>query len=106
MHIGRMGTDASGWIGGAWNWGLTVSIGYATAAVDAPHRHERTTEIYLVAAGSSIAVVDGVEIEIEAGDVLVVEPHEVRSFSTSSDDYRCFVLHVGGDGTSDKVPVG
>ena len=35
-----------------------------------------------------------------------VEPHEVRSFSASSADYRCFVLHVGGDGTSDKVPVG
>ena len=105
MHLGKMDTDASGWIGGAWNWGLPVSIGYATAGLDAPHRHERTTEIYLVAAGSSVAVVDGVEIEIAAGDVLVVEPHEVRSFSASSDDYRCFVLHVGGDGTSDKVPV-
>jgi len=105
MHLGKMGTDASGWIGGAWNWGLPVSIGYATAGLDAPHRHERITEIYLVAAGSSVAVVDGVEIEIATGDVLVVEPHEVRSFSASSDDYRCFVLHVGGDGTSDKVPV-
>jgi mannose-6-phosphate isomerase-like protein (cupin superfamily) len=101
-----MGTDVSGWIGGAWNWGLPVSIGYATAGLDAPHRHERTTEIYLVAAGSSVAVVDGVEIALEAGAVLAVEPHEVRSFSTSSDDYRCFVLHVGGDGTSDKIPVG
>jgi mannose-6-phosphate isomerase-like protein (cupin superfamily) len=104
MHLGKMGTDASGWIGGAWNWGLTVAIGYATTGLDEPHRHERTTEIYLVAAGSSIAVVDGVEIEIEAGDVLAVEPHEVRSFTASSDDYRCFVLHVGGDGTSDRVP--
>lgn len=106
MHLGKMGTDASGWIGGAWNWGVPVAIGYATAGLDEPHRHERTTEIYLVAVGSSIAVVDGVEIEIEAGDVLTVEPHEVRSFSRSSDDYRCFVLHVGGDGTSDRVPVG
>ena len=105
MRLGKMGTDVSGWIGGAWNWGLPVSIGYATAGLDAPHRHERTTEIYLVAAGSSVAVVDGVEIALGAGDVLAVEPHEVRSFSTSSDDYRCFVLHVGGDGTSDKIPV-
>ena len=83
-----------------------MAIGYATTGVDASHRHERATEIYLVAAGSSIAVVDDVEIEIRAGDMLAVEPHEVRSFRASSDDYRCFVLHVGGDGTSDKVPVG
>ena len=106
MHLGKMGTDASGWIGGEWNWGVPVAIGYATAGLDEPHRHERTTEIYLVAAGSSTAVVDGVEIEIEAGDVLAVLPHEVRSFTASSDDYRCFVLHVGGDGTSDKVLAG
>jgi mannose-6-phosphate isomerase-like protein (cupin superfamily) len=88
------------------NWGLPVAIGYATTGLDASHRHERATEIYLVAAGSSIAVVDDVEIEIRAGDMLAVEPHEVRSFRASSDDYRCFVLHVGGDGTSDRLPVG
>jgi hypothetical protein len=32
---------------------------------------------------------------------LVVEPHEVRSFTASSAD-DCFVLHAGGDGTDDK----
>jgi len=106
MHLGKMGSDPTGWIGGAWNWGLPAAIGYATAGLDAPHRHERTTEVYLVAVGSATAVVDGVAIGIEAGDVLVVEPHEVRSFSESSDDYRCFVLHVGGDGSSDKVSAG
>ena len=83
-----------------------MAIGYANTGVDASRRHERVTEVYLVAAGSSIAVVDGVEIEIRTGDVLAVEPHEVRSFRASSDDYRCFVLHVGGDGTSDRLPVG
>lgn len=51
MHLGKMGTDASGWIGGAWNWGVPLAIGYATAGLDEPHRHERTTEIYLVAVG-------------------------------------------------------
>ena len=59
MHLGKMGTDPSGWIGDAWNWGVPVAIGYAMAGLDAP------------------IVTNG-----------------------------CFVLHVGGDATSDKVPEG
>lgn len=106
MHLGKMGADAAGWIGGRWNWGTPIGIGYANGALDEPHRHERTIEVYLVAAGSAVAVVDDAEIPVEAGDVLVVEPHEVRTFISSSADYRCFVLHIGDDGTPDKGPVG
>ena len=103
MKLGAVGADPAGWIGGAWNWDLPIAIGYATAALDEPHHHRRTTEVYLVLAGVAVAVVDGVEVPVRAGDVLVIEPHEVRTFTSSSADYRCFVLHVGGDGTSDKV---
>ena len=102
MQKTTIGTEATGWLGGEWNWGLPIAIGYATEAVDAPHRHRQQTEIYLVAAGAAIAVIDGVTVPLSAGDVLVVEPHEVRTFTSSSDDYRCFVLHAGGDGSDDK----
>ncbi|MEP6758969.1 MAG: cupin domain-containing protein [Actinomycetota bacterium] len=102
MELGRVGTDAAGWIGGGWNWELPIAIGYATAGLDEPHRHERTIEVYLVVAGVAVAVVDGVDVPVQAGDVLVVEPHEVRTFTSSSPDYRCFVLHIGGGGSSDK----
>lgn len=102
MRKGTIGTDAKGWIGGSWNWDLPIAIGYATEALDEPHRHRRRIEMYLVIAGEATAVVDGVSVPISAGDVLVVEPHEIRTFTSSSDDYRCFVLHAGGDGTSDK----
>jgi mannose-6-phosphate isomerase-like protein (cupin superfamily) len=102
MRKATIGTAATGWIGGAWNWDLPISIGYATESVDEPHRHRQQTEIYLVAAGSAIAVIDGVTVPLSAGDVLVVEPQEVRTFTSSSRDYRCFVLHTGGDGSSDK----
>ena len=106
MHLGKMGADAVGWIGGRWNWGTPVGIGYANGALDEPHWHGLTIEVYLVAAGSAVAVIDNAEIPVEAGDVLVVEPHEVRTFISSSADYRSFVLHIGDDGTPDKVPVG
>jgi quercetin dioxygenase-like cupin family protein len=49
--------------------------------------------------------VDGAEVRVVAGDVLIVEPEEVRSLMASSDDFRCFVLHVGGDGTADRIAV-
>jgi mannose-6-phosphate isomerase-like protein (cupin superfamily) len=106
MKLGKVGTDAAGWIGGGWNWDLPIAIGYATAALDEPHRHRTTTEVYLVLAGTAVALIDGVEVPVKAGDVLVVEPPEVRTFISSSAEYRCFVLHIGGDGTSDKVLVG
>ena len=102
MRKGTIGTDATGWIGGPWNWDIPVAIGYATEAHDEPHRHRLQLEMYLVVAGEATAVVDGVEIPLSTGDVLVVEPHEVRTFTSSSADYRCFVLHTGGDGSSDK----
>jgi mannose-6-phosphate isomerase-like protein (cupin superfamily) len=105
MRRHHIGDDAKGWLDGPWSSDLPISIGYATEAIDEPHRHERQTEIYLVAAGAAVATIDGVEVPVRAGDVLIVEPHEVRAFTSSSEDYRCFVLLVGGDGASDRVPV-
>ncbi len=102
MWTGTIGTEAKGWIGGRWNWDLPIAIGYATEGADEPHRHRQQIEAYLVVAGTAVALVDGVSVPLSAGDVLVVEPHEVRSFTASSPDYRCFVLHAGGDGTDDK----
>jgi quercetin dioxygenase-like cupin family protein len=63
------------------------------------------TEVFLVAAGEVTAVVDRADVRLVAGDVLIVEPNEVRSLVASSDDFRCFVLHVGGDGSADRVAV-
>jgi quercetin dioxygenase-like cupin family protein len=96
--------EAKGWLAGPWESSLPVGVGFANGAIDAPHRHERTTEIYLVAAGTVTATVDGAGVPLGAGDVVIVEPHEVRSFRGASADYRCFVVHVGGDGP-DRVDV-
>jgi quercetin dioxygenase-like cupin family protein len=101
----RVGQDAKGWLAGPWESSLPISIGYATEGVDAPHRHAAVTEVFLVAAGEVTAVVDRAEVRLAAGDVLIVEPDEVRSLVTSSDDVRCFVLHVGGDGSADRIAV-
>ncbi len=104
MRLLHAGDDAKGWLDGPWRSDLTIAIGYATRAIDEPHTHDRSTEIYLIAAGTAIAVVDGTELELEAGDVPIVAPHEVRTIASASPDYRCFVLATGGDGRPDKRP--
>lgn len=51
-------------------------------------------EVYLVARGASTAVVNGVVVELVAGDLLVVEPGESHTFTASSDDYLHFVVQA------------
>src|SRR5262245_33613594 len=99
-----MTAEPKGWLAGPWESGLPIGIGFASAAIDAPHRHERTTEVYLASAGAATAVVDGVEVLVRAGDVLIVEPQEVRSIRHATPDYRCFVVHAGGGG-DDRIDI-
>ena len=40
-----------GWFAGPWDSDLTISIGYANTALNEPHCHKTTTEIYLFAHG-------------------------------------------------------
>lgn len=58
------------------------------------HYHERMFQIYLVARGQSVIVVNGTEFTSRQGDVLVVEPGEVHTFASSSKDYLPFVIHA------------
>jgi mannose-6-phosphate isomerase-like protein (cupin superfamily) len=99
-----IGDDPKGWLAGPWDGTAPVAIGYATAAIDEPHLHTTTTEVFLVVAGTARAVVGGAAVELRAGDVLIVDPGEAHTFVEASEDYRAFVLHAGGDG-HDKVSV-
>ena len=57
-------------------------------------------EVYLVARGTSVAVVDGQHVALQAGDLLLVEPGEAHTFVESSDEYFHFVVQapfVAGD---------
>ena len=86
--------DGKGWFVGPWNSDVPVGIGWADRGVDDPHRHDQMNEIYLVARGRSVAVVDGQRIELAAGGMLVVEPGEVHTFTESSPDYFHFVVQA------------
>jgi hypothetical protein len=62
-------------------------------------------EIYLMARGRSVAVVGDERVCLSTGDMLVVEPGEVHTFTDSSEDYLHFVVQtpfVKGD----KVDLG
>ena len=73
---------------------LTVAVDRATIGIDAPHRHERRTEIAPVDSGTATTRVARETIALAAGDPPVVEPGEPRTFSDSSADYRHFVIHT------------
>ncbi len=79
---------------GPWNSGVSVPVGYANEGIAEEHYHQAMFEIYLVAQGDSLIVVDGVEMLLRQGDVLLVEPNEIHTFVSSSEDYLHFVIHT------------
>ncbi|MCA9925086.1 MAG: cupin domain-containing protein [Anaerolineales bacterium] len=83
-----------GWFVGPWNSAVPTPIGYANEGIDLLHFHAQMFEVYLVARGTSTAVIDNRPITLKAGDMLVVEPSEVHTFTESSDDYLHFVIHT------------
>lgn len=95
---------AKGWFAGPWNSAVPIPVGYANEGIDESHFHAHMFEIYLVARGTSTAVVNQQTIQLQAGDMLVVEPGETHTFKHSSDDYFHFVIQtpfVPGDKISE-----
>lgn len=94
IHLSSDEDKPKGWLVGPWNSDLPVPVGSANRGLNEKHYHARMHEVYLVARGQSTAVVNGQEVSLAAGDVLVVEPHEVQTFADSSEDYLHFVVHA------------
>ena len=63
-----------------------MALGFADCGVDDPHHPEEMFEIYLVAQGESTAMVGGEAVLLQAGDLLAVDPGEVHTFVSSSED--------------------
>lgn len=87
-------TTDKAWWSGPWNSDLTISVGYANKGLDDPHVHLRTTEVYLVACGTSEIRVEQESVCLRAGDMIVIEPDEAHTFTSSSPEYFHFVVHV------------
>jgi mannose-6-phosphate isomerase-like protein (cupin superfamily) len=86
--------NLKGWFVGPWNSEVPIPVGYANEAIDVKHYHAQMYEIYLIAQGTSTAIVAGKEVDLAAGDILVVEPTEVHTFKNSSANYLHFVIHT------------
>lgn len=87
-------SSAKGWFAGPWNSKLDISVGYANQGINELHLHNKMNEVYLVARGGSVAIVNDKEIKLKAGDMLVVEPGEKHTFTSNSPDYFHFVIHT------------
>jgi quercetin dioxygenase-like cupin family protein len=85
--------NPKGWFCGPWNSKLDISVGYANEGINEKHFHAIMNEIYLIAQGNSMAIVNDQKIKLVAGDILVVEPNEIHTFVSNSQDYRHFVIH-------------
>ena len=94
IHVALDRTKPKGWLLGPWNSHVPIPVGYANQGIDEKHIHRQMFEIYMVARGTSTAIVDNRVIEVKAGDVLVVEPSEAHTFIQSSADYMHFVVHA------------
>ncbi|MCA9943215.1 MAG: cupin domain-containing protein [Anaerolineales bacterium] len=104
IHQSLNQNHTKGWFIGPWNSAVPVPVGYANVGVNEPHTHAQMFEIYLVARGTSTAVVNQQPIQLQAGDMLVVEPGETHTFIHSSTDYFHFVIQtpfVPGDKVHD-----
>ena len=65
------------------NTGGFILVSVATGASTEPHRHEELEEIFVVLSNLKM-VIDSVEYELEAGDVVLVDPNESHSFEAST----------------------
>jgi mannose-6-phosphate isomerase-like protein (cupin superfamily) len=83
-----------GWFCGPWDSGVPAALGYANAGINEVHSHSGMYEVYMVAVGSSTAVVNGSRVALAAGDMLVVEPGEEHTFTESSPDYLHYVVQT------------
>ena len=99
-----------GWFAGPWDSDLNISIGYANIAINEPHYHKTTTEIYLFAQGDTTMLVEGEQLYFAEKSGVIIEPGEVHTFLSCSEDHYHFVLHTPGlqgeAAKADKVTVG
>jgi len=94
IHMSLDKTKPKGWFFRPWNSRVPILVGYANQGIDEKHLHKQMFEVYMVASGTCTVVVGSREVEVRAGDVLVVEPNETHTFLQSSADYMHFVVHV------------
>ena len=87
---------AKGWYFGPWDSDSLISVGYANAGIDEPHRHRAMTEIYLMTRGTAVIRVEQHTVTLEPGDVIVVQPGEAHTFLSASPDHFHFVIQSPG----------
>lgn len=73
--------------------GAEISINNLPAGAGVPfvHSHKNNEEIYGVISGKGKVVIDGDEIELNAGDWLKISPAAKRQFSAAADSGITFV---------------
>lgn len=94
LHDSINKSKSKGWFYGPWNSNVAIPVGYANEGIREKHFHSQMCEIYFIAQGHSVAEVEGTQIQLKEGDILVVEPGEVHSFIESSPNYLHFVIQT------------
>lgn len=98
-----------GWYIGPWDSDLAIGVGYANKGIDDPQVHQQITEIYLVARGTAQIRIEQHTIQLQPGDIVIVEPGEAHTHLSHSPDYFHFVIQTAGAASAfprhEKQPV-
>lgn len=62
---------------------ISINILPAGASVPFVHSHKQNEEIYAILSGEGIAVIDGENVELKAGDFIRISPSAKRQFFAS-----------------------
>ena len=70
-------------------FGLFVVAPPGADGRDHLHYHEKRESIFMVVSGNATAIIDGKEVQVEAGDVIFIPPKAVHTFANRSNkDFR------------------
>lgn len=86
-----------GWNGlnpklGLEGMGITVAAFPAGQGYEHPHFHAEQEEVYLLAHGRGQMVIDGEKIDLEAGDIVKVDPPAVRALRSHPSSASVWVM--------------
>jgi mannose-6-phosphate isomerase-like protein (cupin superfamily) len=65
-------------------FGLFVVAPPGTDGQNHLHYHEKRESIFIVISGNATGIIDGKEIQVEAGDVIFIPPKAVHTFANRS----------------------
>ena len=94
VHRANQSGSPKGWFVGPWDSPVPTLVGYANQGISELHYHAEMFEVCMAARGTSVAIINDVEVGLKTGYMLVIEPGEIHTFAESPADHLHFVIQA------------